>query len=65
MTLDEMINERNEQVESLIKNKCDGETMETVKWVIKWSMIQAHSQGKVDYAHEDLPEILRNHPGPF
>lgn len=66
MTLDEMILQRHEEVDSLLSvNHCDVATIEQVKNLLNYAMKQAHSQGKVDYAHEDLPEILHNHHGPF
>lgn len=65
MTLDEMILQRQEQVGERIGDKCSEEMIHSVKCIIGYAMKQAHSQGKVDYAHEDLPEILRNHPGQF
>ena len=66
MTLDEMISERQEQVDALLSvRNCDMATIEDIKGIVRYAMRQAHSQGKVDYAHEDLPKILHNHPGPF
>lgn len=65
MTLDEMILQRQEQVVERLGSKCSDDVIHSVKCIIGYAMKQAHSKGKVDYANEDLPEILRNHPGPF
>lgn len=66
MTLDEIVKDKQALAkEFLVIHKCDEEVTELMMLCIKTVAHEAWYQGRVAYAHEDLPEILRNHPDPF
>lgn len=66
MTLDEIVLERQRFAKEFLSNhKCDESVVMLMMQCIKTAAHEAWYQGRVDYAHEDLPKILHNHPGPF
>ena len=66
MTLDEIVIQKQDIAKQFLDNhKCDDNIAELMMMCIKTVAHEAWYQGRVAYAHEDLPEILRNHHGPF
>lgn len=66
MALDEIVLERQRFAKRFLGNhKCDESVVEIMMQCIQAAAHEAWYQGRVDYAHEYLPKILHNHPGPF
>lgn len=66
MTLDEIVAERQSFAKRFLGvHKCDESVVEVMMQCIHATAHEAWYQGRVDYAHEDLPKILHNHSGPF
>lgn len=66
MTLEEIVKDRQEAAIKFLEiHKCGSDITELMMLCIKHAAHEAWYQGRVAYAHEDLPEILRNHSDPF